>query len=297
MGLLGDFAGAFLSNVGNEMYDNERQQQALALQEALEARRVQREQERELRQRRNQNEDRATELNLQGPQIGVDDQGKQALLRVRAEVDPETAAIRGTRERVGDAPVTPVGRPFTVYDGTNRRSVQRYSDGSEKDLGAPSPVRAASGGGSGGGSSTKPKYELRNIGGEVMRINVNDPESKPQSMGPASKTGASKEDSADTIRSKWTAVATAINSAEGEALRSIAAQYGMDQRGLPTDDESLKSALLAQVDAEFGKRLKGGARAEQPKQKDAESPPVAGAKKAPDGFWYVQKDGKWFKVN
>lgn len=27
-----------------------------------------------------------------------------------------------------------------------------------------------------------------------------------------------------------------------------------------------------------------------------EQPPVAGARKAPDGHWYVQKDGKWYRV-
>jgi len=106
----------------------------------------------------------------------------------------------------------------------------------------------------------------------------------------------------DNVRKAWDEEAARTAELEGEALRSKAAQYGMDQRGLPTDDETLRSALMAQIDAQYGKRLesaskRGGDKQPKPDKPDDESPPIAGAKKAPDGFWYVQKNGKWFKVD
>lgn len=106
----------------------------------------------------------------------------------------------------------------------------------------------------------------------------------------------------DNVRKAWDEEAARTAELEGEALRSKAAQYGMDQRGLPTDDETLRSALMAQIDAQYGKRLesaskRGGDKQPEPEKTGNESPPIAGAKKAPDGFWYVQKNGKWFKVD
>jgi len=287
MGLLGDFVGAFATNVGNEMYDNERQQQAMALQEALERRRI----------ARAQNIKTKTAVPVPIPfgnpvQRGPGNWEQPTKIERGALLNENTLELDRPAS-LEDGPYLPATDPNALTPAQAETARQKELDRASRENAA--RIRGSSRGG--GGSTAKPKYELRNIGGEVMRVNVNDPNAKPQSIGPASKSGGSKEESADAIRAKWTSVATAIGSAEGEALRSIAAQYGMDQRGLPTDDESLKSALLAQVDAEFGKRLKGGAKAEQPKQKDADSPPVAGAKKAPDGFWYVQKDGKWFKVN
>jgi len=287
MGLLGDFVGAFATNVGNEMLDNERQQQAMALQEALERRRI----------ARAQNIKTKTAVPVPIPfgnpvQRGPGNWEQPTKIERGALLNENTLELDRPAS-LEDGPYLPATDPNALTPAQAETARQKELDRASRENAA--RIRGSSRGG--GGSTAKPKYELRNIGGEVMRVNVNDPNAKPQSIGPASKSGGSKEESADAIRAKWTSVATAIGSAEGEALRSIAAQYGMDQRGLPTDDESLKSALLAQVDAEFGKRLKGGAKAEQPKQKDADSPPVAGAKKAPDGFWYVQKDGKWFKVN
>lgn len=303
MGLLGDFAGAFATNIGNEMYQNEQEQRAIALQEALEQRRIQREQERELRQRRNQNEDRATELNLQGPQVGIDDQGKQALLRVRAEVDPETAAIRGTRERVGDAPVTPVGRPMTIYDGPNRRSVQRYSDGSEQDLGAPSPVRAASGGSS---ASTKVRTVTNSDG---SKTDYDPSTGKELKHFPAKGGGGSKPADKEKARETYMKDRAFIRDAQSvdeltTYLTSIGAKVpardSQEVLNAPVNQEDdhylgvLRDVAAKAADARVTGG-KAGSDAPAPKAK-TDAPPVAGATKAPDGNWYIQKNGKWFKV-
>ena len=247
MGLLGDFVGAFATNVGNEMYDNERQQQAMALQEALERRRI----------ARAQNIKTKTAVPVPIPfgnpvQRGPGNWEQPTKIERGALLNENTLELDRPAS-LEDGPYLPATDPNALTPAQAETARQKELDRASRENAA--RIRGSSRGG--GGSTAKPKYELRNIGGEVMRVNVNDPNAKPQSIGPASKSGGSKEESADAIRAKWTSVATAIGSAEGEALRSIAAQYGMDQRGLPTDDDSLKSALLAQVDAEFGKRLDG----------------------------------------
>lgn len=149
----------------------------------------------------------------------------------------------------------------------------------------------------GGGSSRAPVGEDGLTAYQREQLKRTD--AREERLGKQSSKGGERP---DNIRKAWDDEAARTAALEGEALRSKAAQYGMDQRGLPTDDETLKSALMAQIDAQYGKRLesaskRGGDKQQDPSKPDAESPPVAGAKKAPDGFWYVQKDGKWFKVN
>lgn len=247
MGLLGDFAGAFATNIGNEMQQNEREQRAMALQESLERRRI----------ARAQNIKTKTAVPVPVPYGNPVQRGpgnwEQPTKIERGALLNENTLELDRPASLEDGPYMPTTDPNALTPAQMETARQKELDRESRENAA--RIRGSSRGG--GGSTAKPKYELRNIGGEVMRVNVNDPNAKPQSIGPASKSGGSKEESADAIRAKWTSVATAIGSAEGEALRSIAAQYGMDQRGLPTDDESLKSALLAQVDAEFGKRLDG----------------------------------------
>lgn len=278
MGLLSDFAGAFATNVGNQMQQQEEIDYQLQIQEALERRRRQYQEEDYLRRRGDKNEDQATAINAAGPTIGYDDTGRQSLMGQRASVDPKTRALSVSRERLGDAPVTPTGRPFTVYDGQNKRTVQRFSDGSERDLGDPSPVRAASSGKSGAGA--RDRFEMRNIGGRVMRVNVSTGEK--EDMGPASREGTkgSKSESVDDVRKLWNTTAKSINEAKGEELRSMAIQYGMDQRGMPTDDESLRTALLANMESEFSGRLKSASSRGDKPESNGEAEAIAAARAA-----------------
>lgn len=68
----------------------------------------------------------------------------------------------------------------------------------------------------------------------------------------------------------------------------------------PADADKIKSFIKSLGSAESGLGLekKSGAGMTPPEKKaaDNETPPVKGAKKAPNGNWYVQKDGKWFLV-
>lgn len=58
-----------------------------------------------------------------------------------------------------------------------------------------------------------------------------------------------------------------------------------------TDLPNAVKAKIAGIDAIIEAKLQQGG---QPEQADA--PPVEGARKAPDGNWYVQRDGQYFKV-
>lgn len=67
----------------------------------------------------------------------------------------------------------------------------------------------------------------------------------------------------------------------------------------PADADKIKSFIKSLGSAESGLGLekKSGQGMAAPAQAPGnETPPVEGAKKAPNGNWYVQKDGKWFLV-
>ena len=257
MGALSDF----LRGAAGEVYNQSAQRRQMEQQTQAEDDRMRRQlkfaEAAERRRRLGANQDRAAELNAQGLQAGIDESGRQALYRVTADVDPNTAGLSTRRERVGDAPVTPVGRPFTVYDGANKRSVQRYSDGTEKDLGDPSPIREEN-----AGSSVPRDAEGLT---PYQRMQLEETRKNRERLERQSGKGGERP---DNVRKAWDEEASRVSQMEGEALRSKARQYGMDQRGLPTDDETLKSALLAQVDAEYGKRLES-ARSRKPAGQEA----------------------------
>lgn len=82
-------------------------------------------------------------------------------------------------------------------------------------------------------------------------------DAREERLGKQSSKGGERP---DNIRKAWDDEAARTSALEGEALRSKAAQYGMDQRGLPTDDETLRSALMAQIDAQYGKRLESASK-------------------------------------
>ncbi len=167
----------------------------------------------------------------------------------------------------------------------------------QKQLDRDARIEAAKIRGSRGGGSSRAEVGDDGLTA-YQREQLKRTDAREERLGKQSSKGGERP---DNIRKAWDDEAARTSALEGEALRSKAAQYGMDQRGLPTDDETLRSALMAQIDAQYGKRLesaskRGGDKQSEPSKPDSESPPVAGAKKAEDGNWYVQKNGKWFKV-
>lgn len=302
MGKLMDFLGGaagYLANDLNAKREEERRREARKEEFAQQLDYVKAS---KMLTRKMDNEDRAAELNAQSPQIGLGDNGRQEIYRIKASVDPATSALQTTRERVGDAPVMPEGRPFTVYDGPNKRTVQRFSDGSERDLGDPSPVRAPSGGKSGG----KRRTTLRNIDGRVKMVDQDTGE-VIQDLGAAG--AADPEKTAADIRKRYNADQKAIAEADRRTLKMMlknvagdvpASVYQMDDAGLRNfvaksyDDHYSQMMEPTKDVPKTSKNQSKTSKEDRPKE---ENPPIPGAKKADDGFWYVQKGGKWFKVD
>lgn len=91
---------------------------------------------------------------------------------------------------------------------------------------------------------------------------------------------------------------SSIQGAEDGKLKSIIRQYGGDNIMTgDMDTEMLREAAFSVAETYWNERKPSSKKASEPEPKKADSPPVAGAKKAPDGFWYVQQNGKWFKVD
>ncbi len=90
---------------------------------------------------------------------------------------------------------------------------------------------------------------------------------------------------------------SSIQGAEDGKLKSIIRQYGGDNilTG-DMDTNMLRDTAFSVAETYWNERKPGNKKASELEPKKADSPPVAGATKAPDGFWYVQKNGKWFKV-
>lgn len=90
---------------------------------------------------------------------------------------------------------------------------------------------------------------------------------------------------------------SSIQGAEDGKLKSIIRQYGGDNilTG-DMDTDMLRDTAFSVAETYWNERKPSNKKASEPEPKKADSPPVAGATKAPDGNWYVQKNGKWFKV-
>lgn len=276
MSFLADFGGAFFTGVGNEMQQRENENRQMRLQMALEDRR-----------RRISRQDRfsdlVTENNLNAkPYVGYDSQGRMGLLQ--DEFAMGDAGPTRTARRLGDAPRVPT-KEVERKVGDKIVRYRQFSDGTEEVI-AEAPRYRPDGGGS--------RQEVGEDGlTAYQRAQL---EERRKNRERLERNGGKGGERPDNVRKAWDEEAMRIGEMEGEALRSKAAQYGMDQRGMPTDDETLKAALLAQVDAEYGKRLesarsRGGKREEG--KTDAPQVP-SGAK---DGQVYEDDNGKRWRVS
>ena len=242
MGALSDFLRGAAGEVYNQRAQKRQMESQLEMEAAREKRQLKFAEAAEARRRRQTNEDRATELNLRGPAVDVDDTGQAALMRAVAEVDPESGALRARRERVADAPVT-IERRGTRKTAEGTVTGAWMTDGTFVPDGDPMPPRPV------GGSVPRDADGLT----PYQRAQLEETRKNRERLERNNSKGGERP---DNVRKAWDEEATRISAMEGEALRSKAIQYGMDQRGLPTDDDTLRSALLAQVESEYGKRLK-----------------------------------------
>lgn len=262
MSLLGDFAGNFLSIAGNNMQQQEDQDRAIRLQEEIERRRFARQQN--MKAKTSLPEQRPVGAPYQDPQSGKwlqrTQQARQALL------DENTGDVT-------QAAAWEDGQPVEVAD-PNALTPYQQAQISQKELDRAAKIQAAKERrGSGGSGAPRGEDGLTAYQREQLKLQ-REREARLTDQGTRGNGG--KKDTPDAVRKTWTETAAQISSADTQTLRSIAAQYGMDQRGLPSDDAALKDALLAQVDAEFGKRLQSSAgKARAPDTNDKTSPPPA----------------------
>lgn len=165
-----------------------------------------------------------------------------------------------------------------------------YEDGSEEEV-ARGPRASA---GRGGGSSRAAIGEDGLTAYQREQLKRTD--AREARLGKQSGKGGERP---DNVRKAWDEEAARTAELEGEALRSKAAQYGMDQRGLPTDDETLRSALMAQIDAQYGKRLESASkRGDDKPGSSAENPAPASnfSGDPPSGTWVRLPSGKVIQV-
>lgn len=193
-----------------------------------------RESDRERQQRR---EDLKYESSLRPPQESVAEEVGQDGTRqqVRRVWEPNFDKGGGQYRELSRMPVMaePEGRPFEVVRGGNRVTIQRMSDGSEKELGS------------------GPRWNPSERNGEGKSwARVEDPEA-PGSWA-------------------W--------------LDRNSGKYASDSDG-----------RRVKADPPYRERERRGKEDEEGGQ-GGDKPPVPGARKAPDGNWYVQQDGKWFMV-
>ena len=207
-------------------------------------------------------------------------------------------------EAAGWAPGPSVAVPAPVnkfkeskrVSGSDLVTYRVYEDGSEEEV-ARGPRATVGRVGGSGGSGSKDRFELRNIGGRVMRVNITTGEK--EDMGPSAGEGSGGAGGMTEKgwREGMDQTLSSIQGAEDGKLKSIIRQYGGDNilTG-DMDTDMLRDTAFSVAETYWNERKPSNKKASEPEPKKADSPPVAGATKAPDGNWYVQKNGKWFKV-
>lgn len=138
-------------------------------------------------------------------------------------------------EAAGWAPGPSVSVPAPInkfkeskrVSGNDLVTYRVYEDGSEEEV-ARGPRASAGRGGGSGGSGAKDRFELRNIGGRVMRVNITTGEK--EDMGPSAGEGSSG--SGGMTEKGWREgmdqTLSSIQGAEDGKLKSIIRQYGGD---------------------------------------------------------------------
>ena len=140
MSFLRQFAGHLATNLGKQAEE----ERLRKLQEEMERRRAELQFEFSEKGRVSEKKDFVEKTNATSEptvrQTVKDGKITGLLVQPELAIDETGAMVRKDRE-LGEAVPTPVGRPYTVYDGPNRVSMQQMSDGTSRQLGAPSPVR------------------------------------------------------------------------------------------------------------------------------------------------------------
>ena len=187
-------------------------------------------------------------------------------------------------EAAGWAPGPSVSVPAPInkfkeskrVSGNDLVTYRVYEDGSEEEV-ARGPRASAGRGGGSGGSGAKDRFELRNIGGRVMRVNITTGEK--EDMGPSAGEGSSG--SGGMTEKGWREgmdqTLSSIQGADAGKLKSMIRQYGgMDDPVIQSmvkrneagevDGDALREAAYVTAEKYWNERKPGNkAATEQPK--------------------------------
>lgn len=298
MSFLSDFAGGLMVNVGNQMQQNQEEERQLRLREAMEGRRQRYQQLAREQERQQGRADWIEQQNLMAqPRPGYDQSGRPGLMVDDYSLGEDGRMSRNSR-RIADVPRTAKGTR-EQKEGNNLVTYRTYSDGSEERI-ATAPRNL------GGRGDNRRRTQVVDVPGKGQVLIDLDTGEEIRVVG-ASKADLEKGENVDDIRREWARASTAVDESKGDALRSVAGQYGLDQRGLPTDDASLRQATLANIDAEYGRRLeraqsrgRGGGSATRPAGgerqgvKPADNAPYRDGEvlTGPGGKRYVVRNGR-----
>ena len=111
--------------------------------------------------------------------------------------------------------------------GSDLVTYRVYEDGSEEEV-ARGPRASAGRGGGSGGSGAKDRFELRNIGGHVMRVNITTGEKEDMGPSAGEGSGGSGGMTEKGWREGMDQTLSSIQGAEDGKLKSIIRQYGGD---------------------------------------------------------------------
>lgn len=202
MGLL----DGFIEGATGYLAQQEATNTQVALQLALEKRRRMYARQDAGAARRQQRADFVEQQNLQGmePRVGVDEQGRPALLRDQYGMDDQGAITRRI-ERVGDAPRVKEGKPIKIESGDSIEYRQYYSDGTFDVLNDPNTPRYKP---SEGAAPARPRYRVMYENGKAIRVNLDDPTDRTPLEGLSGSAGSADKDegptpSAERAESNW----------------------------------------------------------------------------------------------
>lgn len=282
MGLLGDFAGAFATNIGNEMQQNEREQRAMALQEALERRRI----------ARAQNIKTKTAVPVPVPYGNPVQRGpgnwEQPTKIERGALLNENTLELDRPASLEDGPYMPTTDPNALTPAQMETARQKELDRESRENAA--RIRGASRGGSGGGMT------------EFQRASIDERKANRERL--EKQRGGSGGMTEKGWREGMDATLSSIQGAEAGKLKSIIRQYGGDNiMTANMDDDMLREAAFSVAETYWNERKPSGKKASEPDTNKAgasESNPVTTATKAdveklPKGTWFVTPAGKVYQ--
>lgn len=302
MGRLSDFLGAFAGNLGNQFAEKAKEKRLLDYQSAAQKMQEKTQIDAENRRRVAANQDRATELSIAPPSVGMNAQGQQTLQSVNASVDPVSGALSAERRDLGPAPVTPV-RYGTQTTAAGKVSGKHMSDGTFVPDGEPLKPREPV-----GRAPPRRRTQIRDVPGKGQVLFDLDTGDEIRVVGPSAAEKPPSAATTDAARSRYLTDLGRIEKAEtAEQLATLAKSAGVRLPGRTElgDGAMDESKWLPEakkiVAAGFQKRFEGqqappGATKKKGASQDSPADASDFSGDPPSGTWVRLPSGKVIQV-